>query len=133
MNKTLLYIFLTLFVFMAFGCVERLITVNTNPTGAVVYLNDEEVGTSPVTVPFTWYGEYDVVIRKDGFETVKTSRRADAPLYQWPPFDLFFECFWPFDMVDRHQWDFELTVQTPADPNELIDRARALRDETLNP
>ena len=125
------HIVLILFIFLMAGCVERLITVNTNPAGAVVYLNDEEVGTSPVTVPFTWYGEYDVVIRKEGLKTVKTSRKAKAPIYQWPPLDLFFECLWPFDLVDRHQWDFELAVQEPTDPNALIERARSLRNETL--
>ena len=29
------------------GCVERLITVKTNPPGAVVWLNGEETGITP--------------------------------------------------------------------------------------
>ena len=48
------------------GCVERELTINTNPSGAVVLLNDEEIGVSPVTVPFNWYGDYNVTIRKQG-------------------------------------------------------------------
>ncbi|MCP4263659.1 MAG: PEGA domain-containing protein, partial [Planctomycetes bacterium] len=40
------------------GCVERKLTINTEPQGALVILNDEEIGTSPVTVSFEWYGDY---------------------------------------------------------------------------
>ena len=44
------------------GCVERKLTINTEPQGAVVFLNDEEIGTSPVTASFEWYGDYNVRI-----------------------------------------------------------------------
>jgi hypothetical protein len=39
----------------ASGCVERWLTINTEPQGALVTLNDEEIGVSPVTVSFEWY------------------------------------------------------------------------------
>ncbi len=48
------------------GCVERLITVKSTPAGALVYLNDEEVGRTPVTVPFKFYGTYDVRLEHEG-------------------------------------------------------------------
>ncbi|HQI29243.1 MAG TPA: PEGA domain-containing protein, partial [Sedimentisphaerales bacterium] len=40
------------------GCVERRLTIYTEPPGAIVTLNDQEIGVSPVTVPFNWYGDY---------------------------------------------------------------------------
>jgi len=112
------------------GCVERFITVTSRPEGAAVWLNDEEVGSTPLTVPFTWYGEYEVVLRKEGYQTIKTSRQADAPLYQWPVIDLAAELL-PMKLVDKHQWDFDLTVQPPADPDQLMERARELQAQTL--
>jgi len=39
------------------GCVERKLTINTEPAGAMVTLNDEQIGESPVTVTFNWYGD----------------------------------------------------------------------------
>lgn len=114
------------------GCVERLITVNSEPPGAIVWLNDEEVGATPVTVPFTWYGKYGVVIRKDDYQTVNTVKDVPAPFYQWPPLDLVAECFLPFKITDHHQWSFSLNPQTPTDTNQLIKRAKDLRHETLN-
>ena len=50
------------------GCVERRLTINTKPQGAVVALNDEEIGESPVSVNFNWYGDYCVRISKEGYE-----------------------------------------------------------------
>src|SRR5437016_3013952 len=70
------------------GCVERTLTVQTNPPGALVYLNDQEFGRTPVTRDFLWYGNYDVEVRKEGYRTIKTHQWLVAPAYQWVPFDL---------------------------------------------
>ncbi len=113
------------------GCVERFITVTTRPAGALVWLNDQEVGATPVKVPFTWYGQYRLVIQKDGYETVNTSVKVNAPVYEWFGIDLFSECLWPGKLIDDHQYSFNLQTRknTPIDP--LIERARQLRNETL--
>ena len=113
------------------GCVERLITVTTDPPGAIVWLNGEEVGATPVTTSFTWYGTYDVVIRKDGYETLKTAQDTPAPFYQWPGIDLVSECLLPFTITDHHQWEYELTTHAAVESQELIDRAKSLQEETL--
>ncbi len=55
-----LIVFCLAAVCMLGGCVERLITVKSKPAGAIVYLNDEEIGRTPATVPFRFYGVYDV-------------------------------------------------------------------------
>jgi hypothetical protein len=113
------------------GCVERLIKVSTDPPGALVWLNDQEVGVTPVTVPFTWYGRYELAVRKQGFQTIKTSRKTPVPLYQWPILDFFSETLLPFRLVDRHHWHYQLTPTSPTDTDALIERAQALRDEAL--
>jgi hypothetical protein len=109
------------------GCVERLITITTQPPGARVWLNDQEVGASPVTVPFTWYGQYDVAVRKEGFRPIQTMRAPDVPVYQWPVLDFFAECVLPFEFVDGHHWHFDLSQEEQADPNALVERASNLR------
>ncbi|TFG50593.1 MAG: PEGA domain-containing protein, partial [Candidatus Brocadiia bacterium] len=63
------------------GCVERQLTIKTEPAGGLVLLNDEEIGESPVAVSFEWYGDYDIKIYKDGYETLKTHRLLKAPWY----------------------------------------------------
>jgi hypothetical protein len=113
------------------GCVERLITVTSAPPGAIVWLNGEEVGATPVTTAFTWYGDYEVILRKPGYETVITSRKAVEPWFQWPGVDLFTECVLPINFKDQIEWNFPMTSQTPADPTTLIDRAQEMRTEAL--
>src|SRR5688500_18580755 len=54
------------------GCVVREMVIDSEPRGALVYLNDQEIGRTPLTKEFTWYGTYDAVVRLEGYETLKT-------------------------------------------------------------
>jgi len=83
------------------GCVERTVSITTEPQGAKVFLNDQEVGDTPVKVPFTWYGDYDIIARKEGYETLRTNYRLNPPWYQLPIIDLFAECLVPFTIHDN--------------------------------
>jgi hypothetical protein len=111
------------------GCVERRLTINTEPQGAIVVLNDEEIGTSPATVSFEWYGDYNVSIRKEGFETLKTHRRLQAPWYDAFPFDFFAQLIIPDRVIDSYEWTFELEEDRPISREELIQNARQLKEQ----
>jgi hypothetical protein len=110
------------------GCVERKLTINTNPAGAVVLLNDEEIGTTPVTVPFNWYGDYNVTARKPGYETLQTHKKLSSPWYDYFPFDFFAEILYPGHIVDAYEWSFDLAPQKEIDRNELIRAAEKLKE-----
>ncbi|MHC4309616.1 MAG: PEGA domain-containing protein [Planctomycetota bacterium] len=111
------------------GCVERKLTINTEPQGAMVVLNDEEIGNSPVTVSFEWYGDYNVAIRKDGFETLKTHRKLKAPWYDGFPFDFFANTLNPDRIVDEFEWTFELEPKKDISRKELIHNAEDLKKQ----
>ena len=53
------------------------ITIDSEPPGALCWLNDNEIGRTPVTVPFTWYGTYRVRLEKPGYEPLE----AEAPVW----------------------------------------------------
>ena len=54
-NKSLMLLFIFIAgLFLTAGCVDRKLTINTSPSGALVYLNDEEIGVSPVTTSFNF-------------------------------------------------------------------------------
>ncbi len=113
------------------GCVERVMKISTTPTGARVFINDEEVGLSPVKVSFVWYGDYDIVIRKQGYETLKTHYRLEAPWYQYPVVDLVAETMIPTMIRDEHVLpDFVLTPAEIPPSAELVGRATEMRDRT---
>jgi len=114
------------------GCVERVMRITTEPAGARVVVNDEDVGLSPARFTFLWYGDYDIVVRKPGFKTVRTHHRVDAPWHQYPPFDLVAETMIATTIRDEHDVPLirmEPDVAVPAEV--LVERATQLRDETL--
>lgn len=79
--------------------------INTNVDGALVYLNGEEVGRTPLAHPFMWYGNYDVELRKDGYATRKLQQKVGAPWWQWVPFDLMADLL-PGKKVDAHYYHY---------------------------
>ncbi len=111
------------------GCVERRLTINTLPQGTLVVLNDEEIGTSPVTVSFEWYGDYNVAIRKEGFETLKTHRKLKGPWYDKFPFDFLAQILNPERIVDSYDWTFELAPKKEISRGELIQKAQELKEQ----
>ena len=111
------------------GCVERRLTINTEPQGALVVLNDEEIGISPVMVSFEWYGDYNVRITKEGFETLKTHRELKGPWYDTFPFDFFAQILNPKRIVDSYEWTFELAPRQEISREELIQNAEELKKQ----
>ena len=107
-------------------------TIKTEPSGALIYLNDEEVGRSEVTTDFLWYGDYDVVIRKEGYETLSTHWLIPRPWYAIPPVDFFVESLWPGWIHDAHFKEFVLTPTSPPDAQALFDRAMQTRRQALD-
>lgn len=110
------------------GCVERKLTVTSEPEGAIVYLNDQEIGRTPVTRDFTWYGNYDVRLRREGYETLRTTEFVVAPWWQWVPFDLLAEVS-PFRWQDHERMSFTMrpASEQPISADVMLDRAGEMR------
>ncbi len=109
------------------GCVQRSLEITSEPPGALVYLNFEEVGRTPLRTDFTFYGNYDVEVRKEGYETIAGGRKVNAPWWQYPPIDLFAE-FAPWKPMDLRQLHFELEPTSPGDvdPQAIVRRGNEL-------
>ena len=124
----LLVVILTAVIILS-GCVERRLTINTAPQRALVVLNDEEIGQSPVTVSFNWYGDYNVRISKEGFETLKTHRKLQGPWYDKFPFDFFAQILNPKKIHDSYEWMFELSPRVQPTREQLIENAENLKEQ----
>jgi hypothetical protein len=110
------------------GCVEQIMTVKTDPPGALVYLNDQEIGRTPLTTDFVWYGNYQVEVRKDGYQTLETHKWVKAPWWNWVPFD-FFADISPATYRDHQKLFFALKPAAGAttQPEDLIARGEKLK------
>ena len=114
------------------GCVERTARIETDPPGALVIVNDEEVGVSPAKFSFLWYGDYDIILRKPGYQTLKTHCRVDAPWYEWPPIDLVAETMIPTMIRDEHVLPtFALEPAVEPTVSDVVERATELRERAL--
>lgn len=112
------------------GCVEREWTIRSEPEGAVVWVSGVEKGRTPVTFDFTWYGEYEVILRKEGYETLKTSVKLDPPIYEIPGIDFFSEIA-PWTYHDRRETLHILKKTVAPTEEELKRRAKEMRRENL--
>ncbi|MCX7665654.1 MAG: PEGA domain-containing protein [Gemmataceae bacterium] len=119
-------------IFMATGCVERRLIVETTPPGARVFVNDVDYGISPAYVPFTYYGTYNFRIMADGYQTQTFQKRIKAPWYAYPPFDFFVETFWPFQISDIRPVAFDLMPAPPPDLARLKAEGAELRAQGKN-
>jgi len=116
-----------LIVLISAGCVRRHVDITSVPDGALVKVNGREVGRTPCRVEFDHYGDFDVVLTKEGFETVVGVGSAKAPVWDWAGVDLIGELA-PFNLVSGTKWDFHM-VPAGNDPELLVRRAQALRSD----
>ena len=117
------------FIMLLAGCVERKLTIITEPSEAVVWFNDEEIGATPVTVNFNWYGDYNVRIEKPGYEILNTHQLLKRPAHDVFPLDFFAEVLWLGTIKDSYIWTFDLEPQQQASAEELIEQAGQMRDQ----
>ena len=105
------------------GCVQRRFTIRSNPPGALVYVNNHEIGTTPVSHDFIYYGTREIRLVKDGYETQTVMAKMPAPWYDLPGIDFISENLVPNEIHDHRVLDFQLQPQVivPTDP---ADRSR---------
>jgi hypothetical protein len=121
-------LFLLLFMAAMFGgCVQRRLTIRSNPPGARVYVGDEEVGTTPVATDFVYYGTRKIRLVKAGYETLVVNQPVPAPWYQIPPLDFVSELLVPGEIRDERVVNFQLVPLQPVATEPLLSRAEQLR------
>ncbi len=109
------------------GCVQRRMTVRSNPPGAMVYIDDYPIGVTPVSTDFIYYGTRKVRLVKDGYETLTVYQPVKTPWYEWFGIDFFSENIWPGEIRDERAYEYQMipTVQVPNE--QLVGRAEQLR------
>lgn len=111
------------------GCVERRLTILSDPPEALVWLNDEEIGRTPVTVGFNWYGDYKIRIEKEGHKIVSTHKEIKRPLEDYFPLDFFAEVLWPGTIRRNITWTFSLQPAVNPTPEQLLQQSDAFRQK----
>ncbi len=109
------------------GCVRRRMTIRSNPPGALVYVDNYEIGTTPCSTDFIYYGTRDIRLEKDGYETLHVKQNFRRPWYQYPVAEFFAETMIPGELRDEHALNYQLSPQVVVPTDRLIARAEELR------
>ncbi len=111
----------------AFGVVRRRMTIRSNPPGAMVYVDDYELGTTPISTNFIYYGTRKIRLVKDGYETLTVLQPVPTPWYEYPVIDFISENFVPGELRDRRTFSYQLRPQMVVPTEHLMQRAENLR------
>ena len=114
------------------GCVSRRVTIRSVPSGALVEMDGQRLGVTPVSTDFTYYGTSEFTLSKPGYQTKTVRQPIVPPFYQVFPLDFFSNHFLPFRVTDRHDFTYSLerTPPTPIDDDQnLINRGRNFRSQ----
>jgi len=112
------------------GCVRRRLTIRSNPSGALVYVDNQEIGTTPCSASFVYYGTRTITVLKNGYRTEKIYQKIRPPWYQITPLDFVSENLVPLEMRDERIVDVQLVPEEIVPQQKLLDRAQSLRDNT---
>jgi hypothetical protein len=113
------------------GCVRRRLTVRSNPPGALVYVDNQQIGTTPCSVDFTYYGTREIRLIKPGYETLTVNQPIPTPWYQIPGVDFVSENLTPTKIRDNRTVTFDMQPQIIVPTQQILDRAEELRQETM--
>ena len=113
------------------GCVERRYTIRTEPPGALAIVNGEEVGPTPVSRNFTYYGQRKITLMLDGYNTKTVIEPINAPWWDNLITEFFVENWIPYTFRDEREYLFPLETATVPEKTDLVARAEALRAQGL--
>ncbi|GAC1475832.1 MAG: hypothetical protein NVSMB9_29060 [Isosphaeraceae bacterium] len=116
-----------LFTLILSGCVERRYTIRTEPPGALVIVNNEEIGRTPVSRSFTFYGNRDITLMLDGFQTQRIIQPIKAPWYDNYLTEFFTENVVPVTLRDERDFTYRMIPASVPKVDELRTRAENLR------
>ena len=109
------------------GCVQRRMTIRSNPPGALVYVDDYPLGSTPVSHDFVYYGTRKIRLVKDGYETLTVRQPFPVPWYEIFPLDFVTENISPWEVRDERVVDLAMqpAASTPAEL--VVSRAEQVR------
>lgn len=111
------------------GCVERRYTIRSDPPGALAIVNDEELGPTPASRSFTYYGPRKVTLIADGYQTQTFIQEVRRPWYDNYLTEFFSENLIPWTIRDERQFTYKLQPMTAAPEEAVTARAEALRQQ----
>lgn len=94
-------------------------------------VDGEELGFTPVSLDFTYYGTREITLIKDGYKTVTLNQKIKTPWYQIFPLEFFTDNFALTHIRDKREMTYSLVPEQYVPTGEVLDRANSLRSNAL--
>jgi hypothetical protein len=112
------------------GCVERRFVIESDPPGALVLMNGQPIGATPVDGHFLYYGKYQFTLIKDGYETLQVDECFQTPWYEFFPIDFVSENIYPGKIEDvRRPQVYRLSPKLQPRTDALLGQADQMRSQ----
>lgn len=126
-SRNWLLIMIALVPFICCGCIQRRLIIRSIPEGAFVKIDDQSVGATPLSVPYTYSGTRDIKLERDGYQTINVQQRIDPKWYQTFPISLISENFAGREIRDERVLDFTMEPKSQVQEDRLLERANDMR------
>jgi len=114
---------------LSWGCVERRYTIRTDPPGATIIVNGEEIGPSPASRNYYFYGDREITMILDGHQTKTVIQPIKAPWWDNYATEFFTENLVPWTIRDERVFKYQMLPAVSPPEGVLRDRAESLRSE----
>jgi hypothetical protein len=110
------------------GCIEQRYVIESEPPGALVLVNGQPIGTTPVDGYFVYYGTYNFTLVKDGYQTKVVQQKIAMPWFEYPGIDFFTENVYPAKVEDVRRFKYCLEPLVQVSEGDLLQQAQQLRE-----
>lgn len=90
-----------------------------------------EVGYTPASIDYTYYGTREITLTKEGYQTLTTPLKLSTPWYELFPLEFITENFALTKINDRRDITYALMRENLEPTRNVEDRANNLRSEAL--
>lgn len=90
------------------GCIRHRMVITSEPSEAMVTLNDQYRGRTPIEIPFEWHWWYVLKIEREGYQPLEREVRLRAKPWFYFPLDLIAQAL-PFKFDDTRKLHYRLT------------------------
>ena len=111
---------------------KRLLKVTSQPSGALVRLDEDVIGTTPLEYEFEHFGHRRISLYRMGYQSYSQPIHLEAPWYARFPVDVVTEVLLPLglDYTKEHHvvLEVEYGEEEPESLSSFVDRAEAIRN-----
>ena len=132
-GKRVLVVFTMAVLCVMPGCVKRRYTLRTDPPGALAIVNGEEIGPTPVSRSFTYYGDRNITFMRDDHQTLSVVQPMDAPWWDNIFTEFFSENLVPITLRDEREFHYRLVPASNPPVHDVLGRGDELRIQSQAP